>query len=125
MPILAIARVTIAEAVRRRLFLALLLLTLGSIVLSWWGFSQVATFQPSSGEPITPAARTLLISQLLILVTFMFSFVLGISAVFIAAPMMAADLESGVVLAMLARPLRRAELVLGKWLGVLVLVAGY
>jgi ABC-type transport system involved in multi-copper enzyme maturation permease subunit len=67
----------------------------------------------------------LLISQLLILVTFMFSFVLGISAVFIAAPMMAADLESGVVLAMLARPLRRAELVLGKWLGVLILVAGY
>jgi ABC-2 type transport system permease protein len=124
MPVLVIARVTLAEAVRRRLFLALLLLTLGSIVLSWWGFSQVATFQPR-GEPLEPAARTLLESQLLILVTFMFSFVLGISAAFIAAPMMAADLESGVVLAILARPVRRAELVLGKWIGVFLLVGGY
>ncbi len=124
LPLLTIARVTIAETIRRRLFLALLLLTLGSIALSWWGFDQVATFQPR-GEPLEPAARTLLESQLLILVTFMFSFVLGISAAFIAAPMMAGDLESGVALAMLARPLRRAELVLGKWLGVVLLVAGY
>ena len=124
MPVLTIARLTLAEAVRRRLFLALLLLTLGSIVLSWWGFSQVATFQPR-GEPLTPAQRTLLESQLLILVTFMFSFVLGISAAFIAAPLMASDLESGVVLAMLARPIRRAELVLGKWIGVFLLVGGY
>ena len=40
----------------------------------------------------------------LILVAFMFSFVVAMTAAFLAAPAIAGDLESGVALAMLARP---------------------
>ena len=64
-------------------------------------------------------------SQVLILIAFMFSFVLAMSAAFLAAPAIASDVETGTVHAMLARPLRRAELVVGRWLGLSIVVAGY
>ena len=41
------------------------------------------------------------------------------------APSIAADLESGVAQAMLARPIRRADLVIGRWLGLTLIVIAY
>jgi ABC-type transport system involved in multi-copper enzyme maturation permease subunit len=115
--ILTIARLTLAEAARRRLFLALIILTAIAVVLTGWGFSQLNTVAISTGGDVTPeAARSLVVSQVLILVTFMFSFVLALGAAFIAAPVMAADLESGVVLAILARPVRRSAVHQTWWL---------
>ena len=64
-------------------------------------------------------------SQVLILIAFMFSFVLAMSAAFLAAPAIASDVESGTVHAMLARPMRRSDLVIGRWLGLAIVVAGY
>jgi ABC-type transport system involved in multi-copper enzyme maturation permease subunit len=61
----------------------------------------------------------------LILIAFMFSFVLAMWAAFLAAPAIASDVETGTVHAMLARPLRRAELVVGRWVGLALIVAGY
>ena len=126
MIVLTIARLTLAEAARRRLFLVLIILTAIAVVLTGWGFSQLSSVNIRTGGDVTPeAARSLVVSQVLILVTFMFSFVLALGAAFISAPVMAEDLESGVILAVLARPVRRVELLLGKWLGVLILIAGY
>jgi ABC-type transport system involved in multi-copper enzyme maturation permease subunit len=65
------------------------------------------------------------VSQILILIAFMFSFVLAMTAAFVGAPAIGGDLESGVAYAILARPLRRAELLLGRWLGSAVVVAVY
>ncbi|MFI5262281.1 MAG: ABC transporter permease subunit, partial [Candidatus Limnocylindrales bacterium] len=119
MNILTIARLTLAEAARRRLFLALLILTALAVALTGWGFAQLDNVTISTSGDLTPdAEKSLIVSQVLILVTFMFSFVLALSAAFISAPVMAEDLESGVALAILARPVRRLELLLGKWLGV-------
>jgi ABC-type transport system involved in multi-copper enzyme maturation permease subunit len=47
------------------------------------------------------------------------------SAAFLAAPAIASDVETGTVLAMLARPMHRADLVIGRWLGLAVIVATY
>ena len=55
----------------------------------------------------------------------MFSFVLAMSAAFLGAPAIASDVETGTVHAMLARPLRRSELLLGRWLGLSLVVAAY
>jgi ABC-type transport system involved in multi-copper enzyme maturation permease subunit len=55
----------------------------------------------------------------------MFSFVLAMTAAFLGAPAIAADLESGVAHAILARPIRRADLVVGRWIGLVAIVAGY
>lgn len=125
MALLTIARLTLLEALRRKLLLALGLLTLLVVLLTGWGFQRLTTLTDRNGGPLSPTEVQLIASQLLIVVGFMFSGVLALGSVFVAAPAIASEVESGVVLAILPRPLRRADLLLGKWLGLAALVIGY
>jgi len=118
--VLTIARLTILEASRRKLLLALGILTVVVIVLTSWGFSRLPTM---SG--VTPAEVRLASSQLTILVAFMFSGVLALGSTLVAAPSIASDIESGIALAILPRPIRRSQLLMGKWLGLALLVTVY
>src|SRR2546421_3887677 len=72
-----------------------------------------------------PAEVRLASSQLTILVAFMFSGVLALGSTLVAAPSIASDIESGIALAILPRPIRRSQLLMGKWLGLAVLVGVY
>ena len=122
---LTFARLTIWEASRRKLLLALVALTLLIIVGTTFLFSRLWTITDRSGVPPTAVEVRLITSQILILITFMFAAVLALSSVMVAAPSLASDVESGLVLALLSRPVRRADLVLGKWLGLAFLVVLY
>lgn len=124
-PVLVIARLTVHEASRRRLLLALLILTLIVVGFSAWGFNKITTVTRPDGTTLPQAQVALITSQLLIVVVFMYSGVLALSAAVVAGPLISSEVESGLLLAMLARPLRRSEVVLGKWLGLAVLVAIY
>ncbi len=125
MPALVIARLTVQEASRRRLLLALLILTLLVVGFSAWGFHKITTVTRSDGTPLPPVQVSLITSQLLIVVTFMYSGVLALSAAVVAGPLISSEVESGLLLSMLARPVRRGEVVIGKWLGLAVLVGIY
>ncbi len=125
LPMLVIARLTVQESSRRRLLLALLILTLIVVGVSAWGFNKITTVTRSDGTPLPPEQVSLITSQLLIVVTFMFSGVLALSAAVVAGPLISGEVESGLLLSMLARPLRRSEVVIGKWLGLAALVAVY
>ena len=122
MLVLTIARLTVLEMLRRRLFLVLIGLTLLVVAFTSWGFSQITT---SGDPPMTRVQQVAVVSQLLILVGFMFSFTLAFSAVFAGAPSLSGDVESGTALAILARPISRAEFVIGKWLGVVITILVY
>ena len=122
---LTVARLQLQELLRRRLFLVLLVLTILVIALTTWGFSHIPTLGANRPTPITPTEIAAVASQLLILVMFMFSFVLAFSAVFAAAPAISAEVESGITLALLARPITRLEYVVGKWLGLVATVLAY
>jgi ABC-type transport system involved in multi-copper enzyme maturation permease subunit len=124
-PVLVIARLTIQEASRRRLLLALIILTLIVVGFSAWGFHKITTVDRANGTPLPLAEVDLITSQLLIVVTFMYSGVLALSAAVVAAPLISSEVESGLLLSILARPVRRSEVVIGKWLGLAVLVALY
>ncbi len=124
-PVLVIARLTVQEASRRRLLLALLILTLIVVGFSAWGFNKITTVTRSDGTTLPHDQVALITSQLLIVVTFMFSGVLALSAAVVAGPLISSEVESGLLLSMLARPLRRSEVVIGKWLGLAILVAAY
>ena len=121
-----IARLTLREAVRRRLLWALAGLTVLIVVLTAWAFGRINEVSPVTG-PIEEAA----VSQVLVMLAFMFSFVLAMTAVFAGSPAIGPEIESGLLLAVLARPIRRSEVLLGRWLGlaailvVYALVAGY
>lgn len=124
-PVLVIARLTVQESSRRRLLLALLILTLVVVGFSAWGFNKITTVTNSAGNTLPPDQVALVTSQLLIVVVFMFSGVLALSAAVVAGPLISGEVESGLLLSMLARPVRRSEVVIGKWLGLAILVAVY
>ena len=110
--ILALARLTIRETARRRILWVLLALAIGSVALVGWGVGSLVDALRT--ENVGELEIRIAVSQVLILIAFMFSFVLAMSAAFLAAPAIASDVETGTVLAMLARPVRRAELILGR-----------
>ncbi len=121
--VIVIARLTLREVTRRRILWVLVGLSVVSVLLVGWGVDRLVTIAREEG--VDELQVRIGVSQVLILVAFMFSFVLAMSAAFLAAPAVASDVETGTVHAMLARPLRRAELVMGRWVGLLVVVAGY
>lgn len=118
--ILIIARLTLREAFRRRLLWVLVGLTVLIAGLTWWAFSRIA-----EATPITGAVQILGVSQVTVMLAFMFSFVLAMTAVFAGAPAIGPDIENGLLLAVLARPIRRAEVMLGRWLGLAVVLVVY
>ena len=120
---IVIARLTVQELVRRRVVLVLAILTLVSVALVGWGLDRLVTLAREAGSD--EFEIQIGISQVLILIAFMFSFVLAITAAFVGAPAIGGDLESGVAYAILARPLRRADVLLGRWLGSAAVVGIY
>jgi ABC-type transport system involved in multi-copper enzyme maturation permease subunit len=64
-------------------------------------------------------------SLLLNLIMFGMSLIAAIGTAFLAGPTLAGEVESGQALAMLARPVRRSAVLLGKWLGLATFGCGY
>ncbi|MDP9271547.1 MAG: ABC transporter permease [Chloroflexota bacterium] len=120
-----VASVTLREGLRRRLLPALGGLSLVAVLLTAWGYAQLPHLAAGSRQPLTSDELQILASQLLILVMFMFSFVLGLAAVFAAAPSVAGELESGEALAVMARPIRRRSILIGKWVALAAVVTTY
>ena len=118
-----IAALTVREIARRRVLWVLAGLAVGSVALVGFGVERLVSLARADGVP--EVQLQIGVSQVLILIAFMFSFVLAMSAAFLAAPAIAGDVESGVALALLARPISRAELLLGRWVGLTVVVGGY
>lgn len=123
-PAMRIARLTLQEALRRRLVGAVFLLTLLVVALIGFGFYRLNTFT-CGGAACSAAEIRLAAAFLSILVVYMFDSVIAVGSAFVAALAIAADVESGVMLALLPRPIRRSDVVLGKWLGLAALIAGY
>ena len=121
--VLVMAQLTIREISRRRILWVLTILSLVSVALVGWGVSRLVGL--SRQNDVNAYELEIGVSQILILIAFMFSFVLAMSAAFLAAPAIASDVETGTVLAMLARPMHRADLVVGRWLGLAIIVAVY
>ena len=120
---IVIARLTVRELVRRRVVWVLAALTILSVTLVAWGLDRLVSLARAGGT--NELEIRVGVSQVLILIAFMFSFVLAMTAAFVGAPAIGGELESGVALAILARPLRRAEVLLGRWLGSALVVVAY
>ncbi len=117
---LTIAALTIKEAARRRLVVAFFGITAAMVGLSAWGFYRLSHTRSMTSGEVNAA-----VPQSLILFMFMFSFVVAMSASAIASPAISSEIESGVLMTVVARPIRRTEVLLGKWLGLALLLAGY
>jgi ABC-type transport system involved in multi-copper enzyme maturation permease subunit len=124
MTVLTVAGLTLREASRRRVVWALLVLTLVLLALSAWGFSKLVGLDSDLGTMTSGEAR-LVASLLLNLIMFGLSLIAAIGTAFLAGPTVAGEIESGQALALLARPVRRSAVLLGKWLGLVAFGCGY
>jgi ABC-type transport system involved in multi-copper enzyme maturation permease subunit len=119
---LIVAALTLREASRRRVLLALSVLTVVLIGLSGWGFSRLAA---ETGGTLTTGEARLTASIVLNLVMFGYSLIAALGTAFLAGPTLAGETESGIALSVLARPIRRSAFLLGKWLGLGTFGSGF
>jgi len=108
-----IALLTLREAARRKVVLALAALTVLLLGLAGWGFWRL-------GAELTSGEARVAASQVLNLVLFGLSLIAALGTAFLTGPTVAGETESGAALAVLARPVRRSAYLLGKWLGLAV-----
>jgi len=119
--VLTIAALTLQEAARRRVLRSLAVLTAVLLSLSAWGFSRI----DSVFGGLTTGEARLTASLVLNLVMFGLSLIAALGTAFLAGPTLAGETESGIALAMLARPVRRWAVLLGKWLGLVLFGSGF
>jgi len=121
---LIVARWTLLEAVRRRLVLAAVLLSAAFVVLFAVAFSilygRARSLEDQDGVFLV-FAGTLQTVLGLYAVQFLAAFL----ALLLSVGAISSEVESGTLHAVLARPLRRGEYLLGRWLASAGLLAGY
>ena len=122
--VLIVAALTLQEASRRRVLRALAALTVALLALSAWGFSKLAGIE-LEGSALTSGEERLLASQVLNLVMFGISLIAALGTAFLAGPTLAGEIESGTALSVLARPIRRSAVLVGKWLGLVAFGSGF
>lgn len=116
----AIVALTVREALRRKLVAAFLAITVFLVALSGWGFDRLGHSRSLSSGEVAAS-----VPQALVLFMFMFSFVVALSASTISSAAVSGEIESGVLQAMATRPLHRAQILLGKWLGLSIVLTAY
>lgn len=119
--VLTIAALTLREAARRRVIWALAAMTVLLLALSAWGFSRIG----AEFGGLTTGESRLAASTVLNLVMFGLSLIAALGTAFLAGPTLSGEIESGISLGVLARPVRRSALLVGKWLGLVVFGGGF
>ncbi len=124
MTVLLFAGLTLRELARRRLVAAVAVLTVAIVLFTAWGLHRLAT-AVVDGAPIAEPGVRGAAAGIVILLAFLFSFVIALGAALVGAPAIAESIANGEILAVLARPVRRADVALGRWLGTVVALAIY
>jgi len=125
MTVVTIAAMTLREASRRKVLWALAGLTAVLLGLDAWGFAKIPGLETDQAGELTSGEARLVASLLLNLVMFTMSLIVALGTAFLAGPTLSGEIESGISAAVLARPVRRVWVLLGKWLGLSLFAAGY
>lgn len=124
--ILTISQLTIHEALRKRVLLAALLLGLAFLVVFGVGFyfmnREVLT---TPRGPQTQVQRGLIYIFLTMAGLYAVNFLMVMMAALLPVDTLSGEIRSGAIQSLVTKPLRRSEVVLGKWLGFWVILAGY
>ncbi len=135
-----LAGMTLREAARRRIVLTGLVLGLCFVVVYSVGYHyvdqqfKVVTSRAQSSEALPPAARgpnvALVVARegensLLLAGLYAATFLSIAMAALLAADTLAGEITSGTVQTIVTKPIRRSDVIFGKWLGFAVLLALY
>ncbi len=119
MPIFIIARLTFLEAVRRKIVLAALLLGLAFLALYGLGFHFIIaeTGLSTENEPTANLLRAQVYNFLTNAGLYAVNFLSLAMGALVSADTLAGEIGTGTIQALVTKPVRRSEIVLGKWLG--------
>jgi Cu-processing system permease protein len=124
--VLQIARFTLQEAISRRLILAGVLISLGYLGLFSLGFHFA--YDKALENSTSAEARLSLgvaFATLTLFGVYVVNYLASFLALFLSVGAVSGEIDSGTLHAVLARPLTRAEFVLGRWLGYAALISAY
>jgi ABC-type transport system involved in multi-copper enzyme maturation permease subunit len=127
---LLIARLTLQEAVRRKLVWAVLALSLLFIALYVYGFHLVvddveAFSEQRDGRPEDFLPRDVQMSIIVMLGLWTVNFLAGVMTIFAAVGAISSEIEAGTLHVIVTKPLARFEIIAGKYLGFLTMVVIY
>jgi len=121
---LALARFTFHEAIRKKIVVAAVSLTLIFLALFALG-THFAVRELETSTIIIPSVKPILVSQLLLTGVWITSLASGLLAIFAASGTISGEVENATLHAIAAKPLPRWEIVVGKWLGLATMVTSY
>jgi len=120
------ARFTLQEAISRRLVLAGVLISLGFIGLFALGFHFA--YDKSLENLTSPESRLSLgiaFATLTLFGVYVVNYLASFLALFLSVGAVSSEIDTGTLHAVLARPLRRSEFIVGRWLGYAVMLCVY
>jgi Cu-processing system permease protein len=119
---LTIARLTLHEALRRRILTAALIA--GAAFLALYGLGLHLILQDEASS-MTLVERRLLLNMLTLAGLYAANLLAVMTAVLLPVDTLSGEIASGVIQTIAVRPIRRRDIVLGKWLGHWIVMAGY
>src|SRR5512139_1598818 len=122
-PILILAKLTFREAMRRRILLAGLLLGISFLIIFTIGFhfilaqveAETAAGMPNRG--MARIANAEIMNGFEIMGLYAVAFLAIAMAALLGADTLAGEISSGTIQTIVTKPIRRSDVVLGKWLG--------
>jgi ABC-type transport system involved in multi-copper enzyme maturation permease subunit len=122
--LITIAHLTLHEAMRRRILVAALAGGGAFLVLFAIGFHFVVRESGSHGT-MTALERRVMLTVLTLAGLYAANFLVVMTAVLLPVDALSGEIHSGVIQTLAAKPVRRRDIVLGKWLGHWLVMAGY
>ncbi|MFC2054133.1 ABC transporter permease subunit [Chloroflexota bacterium] len=117
MSTLTIARLTFLEAARRKILIAALLLGLLFLIIYSLGFHFLIVEVEKSVGNNNPLQLNEIRNFLLMAGMFVVNFLTSIMIVLTSVDTLSGEISSGTIQTLAAKPIRRWEIVMGKWLG--------
>jgi Cu-processing system permease protein len=122
MSVFTIMRLTFLEAQRRKLFWAVGLMSLAFLII--FGVGYYFTYRDFLRFPGGTSSQFLQISSFLTLAgLYVVNFLAVLLAVLISVDTIAGEITSGTIQTLVTKPLRRWQIVAGKWLGLATMLA--
>ncbi len=127
MMVLAIARFTFKEALRKKVLLGAGVLSIGFLALfalgNYFAFDDFTRHNARFGE--AAIWQAVVAGAMTIAGLYVVNFLAGLLAIFAAVGTIASEVDSGTLHAIVPKPVHRWEIVLGKWLGFALMLGAY
>jgi ABC-type transport system involved in multi-copper enzyme maturation permease subunit len=124
-----LARMTLREAIRRRIVLTGLILGLVFLVVFSVGFHFVyvsaSAEAPTAGETVSNIMMKEMVNMLMLAGLYAVTFLSVAKGALLGADTLSGEIISGTIQTIVSKPVRRSDVVLGKWLGFAILLAVY